>query len=145
MPRRFLFALLAAATGCNGPWFLLPGGELDGRVEPAPSDWTSLGEYGTAQLETHPEEPYSVNLAFTVMDGRLYVNAGGTETQWVQHMAADPRVRLRVDGTLYELRAERVTDPDEIAAFAHAWTRQSTFRRDPTGYDEVWIYRLKPR
>ena len=145
MPRRILFALLAAATGCNGPWSLLPGGELDGPVEPPPSDWSTLGEYGTAQLETRAEEPYSVNLAFTVMDGRVYVNAGGNETQWVKNMEAEPRVRLRVQGTLYELQAERVTDPGEIAAFARAWTSQSTFRRDPTGYPEVWIYRLGPR
>jgi hypothetical protein len=134
--------LVIAAAACNGPFVLLPGGKLDGEARPAPSDWTFAGDYGTVQLETRPEDPYSVNVAFTVVDNRLYINAGDTETQWVKNIAANPRVRLRMDGVLYELRAERVTDPAEIAVFGEAWTSQSFFRRDPTGLDEVWLYRL---
>jgi hypothetical protein len=134
-----------AALGCNGPTGLLPGGGLEGEARPAPSDWSFAGDYGTAQIETRPQDPYSVNLVFTILDGGLYVNAGDTETQWVKNMTEDPRVRLRVDGVLYELRAERVTDADEISAFGEAWTSQSMFRRDPAGYDEVFIYRLVAR
>ena len=146
MSLRSLFPLLAIAlAGCNGPIGLMSGGALEGESRPAPEDWSFAGDYGTAQLETQPAEPYSVNLAYTIVDGVLYVNAGGSETQWVKNMSADPRVRLRLDGVLYELRAERVTDEDEIAAFSRAWLAQSTFRRDPQGYDEVWIYRLTPR
>jgi len=137
--------LVLAALGCNGPIGLLPGGELDGEARPAPTDWTFAGDYGTVQLETRPEDPYSVNIAFTVLDGRLYINAGDTETQWVENIASNPLVRLRMDGVLYDLRAERVMDAVEIAAFAGAWTSQSMFRRDPTGLDEVWIYRLVSR
>ena len=135
------FALLASVA-CNGPLAVFPGGELDGESRPAPADWSVAGEYGTAQLETRPADPYSVNVAFTVLDGQLYVNAGDTETAWVQNIAMDSRVRLRLAGVLYELRAERVTDPTQIAAFAKAWTSQSMFRRDPTELDEVWLYRL---
>ncbi len=146
MSFRFLaLPLVLAAFGCNGPIGLLPGGELDGEARSAPTDWTFAGDYGTVQLETRPENPYSVNIAFTVLDGRLYINAGDTETQWVKNIASNPRVRLRMDGVLYDLRAERVMDADEIAAFAGAWTSQSMFRRDPTGLDEVWIYRLVSR
>ncbi len=137
--------LVAAAIGCNGPFVLLPGGALDGETRPSPADWTFAGDYGTCQLETRPEDPYSVNIAFTVLGGRLYVNAGDTETRWVNNMGANPLVRLRLDGAIYELRAERVTDPEEIAAFGRAWTSQSMFRRDPAALDEVWIYRLVPR
>ena len=144
---RRLLCLLAGsiALGCNGPMGLLPGGPLDGESQPAPSDWAFAGDYGTAQLETRASESYSVNLAYTIVDGVLYVNAGGTETQWVKNMTADPQVRLRIDGVLYDLRAERVSNADEIAAFAKAWTSQSMFRRDPAGLDEVWIYRLVAR
>ena len=100
---------------------------------------------GTMQLETRPEDPYSVNIAYTVLNGTLYANAGDTETQWAKNMTADPRVRLRIEGALYELRAERVTEASEIAAFAEAWTDQSIFRRDPTGLEQVWLYRLVAR
>ncbi len=137
--------LILAALGCNGPMGLLPGGELNGESRPAPADWTFAGDSGIVQLETRPEDPYSVNIAFTVLDGRLYINAGDTETQWVKNIASNPLVRLRLDGVLYELRTERVMDADEIATFAGAWTTQSMFRRDPTELDDVWIYRLVSR
>jgi hypothetical protein len=124
---------------------LLPGGALDGERVSAPSDWGFAGDSGTGQIETRPEDPYSVNLVFTVVEGRVYVNAGASETRWVKNIQADPRVRLRIEGRIYELRADRVTDAAEIAAFGEAWTSQSFFRRDPRKPDEVWIYRLDPR
>ena len=149
MSRRFLpltTAATLAALGCNGPFGLLPGGALDGRVAPIPTDgWASAGSAGTAQLETNPSEPYSVNIAYTVIDGRLYINAGDTQTQWVEHMQSDPRVRVRIDDVLYELQAERVEAQDEIERFADAWTSQSMFRRDPRDLDEVWLYRFAGR
>lgn len=143
--RRLAVFLLISSLGCNGPFFLLPGGGLGGETRPAPRDWSFAGDFGTAQLETRPGDPYSVNLAFTVLDGRLYLNAGNTETAWVKNMTADPRVRFQLDDTLYAARAERVTDRAEIVAFGEAWTGQSFFRRDPRKYEEVWIYRLVPR
>ena len=121
---------LLGAAGFVGAWAMLMAATHAG---------------ATIQLETRPEDPYSVNIAFTVLGGRLYVNAGDTETQWVKNIAANPRVRLRMDGALYDLLAERVTDTEEIAAFGAAWTSQSFFRRDPARLEEVWIYRLVSR
>jgi len=143
--RTSTFALALLGLACGGPFGLMPGGELSGDVQPAPSDWSFAGDYGTAQLETDPAEPYSVNLAYTILDGIVYLNAGDTETQWVKNMNSNPAVRLRVEGSVYELRAERVTDAAEIQRFASAWTDQSTFRRDPTELEQVWIYRLRGR
>lgn len=143
--RLLALPLILAALGCNGPMGLLPGGELNGEARPAPADWAFAGDSGIVQLETRPEDPYSVNIAFTVLGGRLYINAGDTETQWVKKIASNPQVRLRLDGVLYDLRAERVMDADEIAAFAGAWTSQSMFRRDPTRLEGVWLYRLVSR
>ena len=145
MSIRPLFLLLLASLGCSGPFVLLPGGKLSGEAGGVPSDWASAGESGTVQLETRPEDPYSVNIAYTVIDGRLYINAGDTETRWVKNMTANPLVRLRMDGVLYDLRAERVTNAAEISTFAKAWTSQSMFRRDPSEMEEVWIYRLAGR
>ena len=67
MTFRFLPLLpILIAFGCNGPVVLLPGGKLNGETRPVPADWAFAGDYGTAQLETRPEDPYSVNVAFTV-------------------------------------------------------------------------------
>ena len=140
-----LFATMLA-TACNGPLPFLSGGALSGPVAEPPAQWSEWGAYGSViQFETNPAEPYSVNIAYTVVGETLYVNAGDTKTKWVEHMEADPRVRLRRDGTVYELRAERVTAADEIARFGEAWTDQSFFRRDPATLGEVWIYRLDRR
>ena len=146
IPQTALAALTSLGLlSCNGPMGLLPGGQLEGETRATPTDWSFAGDAGTAQLETQGEEPYSVNLAYTILGGHVYVNAGGTETRWVQNMERDPLVRLRIDDGIYDLRAQRVVDGDEITAFAEAWTSQSFFRRDPLKYDEVWIYRLVQR
>jgi hypothetical protein len=136
--------LLALGSGCEGPTAYFPGGALAGRVAPVPASPDFARDAGTVQLETNPGEPYSVNLACTVVGEHLYVNAGGTRTQWVENLEADPRVRLRVDGVIYELRAERVTDAAEMDAFAEAWLR-NVWARDPRGYDEAFVYRLVAR
>ena len=143
--RMLLTSLMLLSAACNGPMGLLPGGQLAGEPHPVPPNWGFAGDYGTVQLETLPEEPYSVNIAYTILDGRLFINAGGTETQWVKNMAVDPNVKLRLDGSLYDLRAVRVTDRREIDRFSTAWTSQSMFRRDPSSYEEVWIYELVAR
>lgn len=143
--RRLAPCLLLLALGCNGPFLLLPGGELTGEATPIPTDWRFAGSSGTAQLETRPEDPYSVNIAYTVIDGALYINAGDTETRWVQNIADDARIRLRLGEALYEARAARISDPASIEAFGEAWTAQSFFRRDPRELEEVWLYRIVSR
>ncbi|HJO24752.1 MAG: hypothetical protein GY772_27270 [bacterium] len=146
MLHRFLSLLpVLIAFGCNGPVVLLPGGKLDGETRPVPTDWAFAGDYGTAQLETRPGDPYSVNIVYTIVDGSPFINAGDTETKWVKNIAADSQVRFRLDGVLYDMRAERVENPATIAAFARAWTSQSLFRRNPGGLEALWLYRLVPR
>lgn len=137
--------LLGSIAGCNGPLPFMSGGRLDGEVQPVPQTWALADDFGVVQLETRPEAPYSVNIAYTLMGGRLYINAGDTETQWVKNMNANPLVRLRNAGVLYELRAERVTDEAEISEFGKVWTSHSIIHRDPADLEEVWIYRLLAR
>lgn len=143
---RFALVLgVALAYGCGGPLGPFPGGMLEGTATPVDPTWSELGDSGICEIETSPKDPYSVTVACTVLDGQMYVNAGGSEKRWAKNIIDDPNVRVRINGKIYELRGIRVRDQAEIARFGDAWTGQSFFRRDPTDYDEVWVFRLVPR
>ena len=61
---------------CSGPFAVFPGGALDGPVEPTPQSFAFAQDAGTVQLETRPEDPYSVNIACAVVGDALYVMSG---------------------------------------------------------------------
>lgn len=141
-----LVALVAlASAGCGGPFLVLPGGALEGPVAPAPDDWSVAREVKTVQLETRPDDPYSVNIWAVGLGPAIYVHAGANRATWVEHMEADPRVRLRVDGPVYELRAERVESQDEFDRFAEAYDAKYGSRPRNEDVSEVWLFRLGPR
>jgi len=140
-----VITLFLALAACEGPFGITSGGELSGTVEDPPAVWQLGEDSGLAQLETRPEDPYSVNLAYVQLDGHLYVYAGDTRTNWVEHIEQSPLVRILIDEKLYPVRAVRVSDDVELAAFAAQWTSRGTFQRDPLQFDEVWLYRLEPR
>ena len=144
LQRGLPIALLSGLLACSGPVLVFPGGALDGPVEPAPESFGFTAKT-TIQLETRPGDPYSVNISCFVVDGKLYVNAGDTKARWVENMEADPRVRIRIDGILYELEAHRVLDDAALAAFAKTYTAEFSMGRDPTQLDVAWVYRLDPR
>lgn len=145
MKRPLLIALfLAPLLACGGPVVVFPGGALDGPVEPLPPDLAFADDAGTVQLETRPDDPYSVNIACAVVGDALYLSAGDNRAQWVENMEADPRVRLRVHGTVYELTAHRVTEAEEMDRFSEAWLEFS-WARDPRELDEAYVYRLEAR
>ena len=119
---------------------------MSGPIRAAPADLSFADGAGTIQLETNPSEPYSVNISCAVVGQQMFINAGDTETRWVKNIETDPRVRVRINGDVYELRAERLTDGATMDAFAEAWTSKHGFwARDPRKLDEVWVYRLLPR
>ena len=146
MVRTFiLIALCLMLAACDDPFVLLSGGELSGTVSEVPEIWQLDEISALAQLETRPGEPYSINLVYVQMNGQVYIYAGDNRTNWVQHIEEDPRIRLRINETIYPARAVRTTSDDEISAFASIWTSRGLFQRDPLGFDEVWLYRLVPR
>jgi len=139
-----LLAILACGCSC-GPFLLLPGGKLDGTPKPAPASFALPGNRDTIQIETRPEDPYSVNVSGAVVDGKLYVSSGDEPQNWAKNIEANPLVRARIDGDLYDLKARRVTDRAELQAFAVVWTSGNTWARDPMKLGEVWVYQLGPR
>ena len=137
---------LLFALGC-GPLVMVPGGTLSGTVKPAPSDWSFTDSVETVQLETRPEDPYSVNVWGVAAGGAFYIASGrGESAAWAKHIAADPRVRLRVGEDLYELGAVRTTDEAELNAFIDAAKKKyEDFEPDERQRSEAILFRLEPR
>jgi hypothetical protein len=140
-----LSACLLMLSACDGPFIFAAGGELSGTVTQVPERWQLDEDSAVAQLETRPEDPYSINFSYVQLDGRFYVYAGDTRTNWVKHIEQNPLVRVRVQDTIYPARAVRVMSDEEIAEFAAVWSNLSAFQRDPMNFEEVWLYRLEER
>ncbi len=140
-----LIVVTLAMMGCEGPFGVMPGGELSGSQKETPATWQLAEESGLAQIETQPEDPYSINLAYVQMNGQLYIYAGDTRTTWVEHIEQNPLIRIRISEAIYPVRAVRVDDHDEFTAFATIWANRSAFSRDPMQLDETWLYRLTAR
>ena len=118
---------------------------MEGPVAKPPSTWELDRDSALAQLETQPNDPYSINFTYVQLDGRLYAYAGDTRTNWVANIEKDPLVRVRLQNKIYAARAIRVTSSEELNNFASVWTGLSVFQRDPMQFDEVWLYRLEAR
>ena len=140
-----LLATLVLVSACDGPFIFAAGGELRGTVRETPDRWQLPSASAVAQLETRPEAPYSINFTYVQLNGRLYVYAGDTQTNWVKHIEQNPLVRVRVQNEIYSVRAVRVLNTGELADFAAVWRDLSAFQRDPMNFEEVWLYRLEQR
>lgn len=108
---------------------MFPGGALRGDVVTEPvADWSFVNDR-FVDLETRPDDPYSVELNYTVKDGKLYVDPKEGRA-WLEHMRADPRVRVRFAGKVYPLKAVLVEDPTELEGFDE---NRIVYRLDPRG------------
>lgn len=149
MPTRsiaLLSGLLVSAllAGC-GPFLLLPGGALEGPTAAPPADWAFSDETSTVQLETRPEDPYSVNIWAVGLGRHVYVHAGANRSSWVENMENDPDVRLQIEDVIYPLRAVRVTSQDEFDRFAVAYEHKYGSRPRNEDVNEAYLFRLEPR
>ena len=146
MKSQWFAGALLLALGC-GPLVMVPGGELSGAVKPVPGDWSFTDSVETVQLETRPDDPYSVNVWTVAVGDALYVASGrGESAAWAKHISADPRVRLRVGEDVYELSAVRTTDEAEMNAFLDAAKKKyEDFEPDQEQRREAILFRLEPR
>lgn len=148
--RRAAAAILAlaalAAPGCSGPLGPFAGGRLRGVVqETSPPDWSFTHDVMIVQLETRPEDPWSVNLGCVEHAGALYVGTDHPERErWVENVLADPRVRLRVGDRIWERRAVRVTDTDEWTLAGLALFRKYDLTYEEGETEHGWLFRLDP-
>ena len=135
--------LCLGVAGCGGPFVLLPGGKLEGRDAPTPSDWSSIADVGTVQIETQPSDPYSVNIWVVGIGSVAYLHAGANRANWVVHLESDPSIRMRVDEDIYSLRATRVTTQEEFDRFADAYDEKYSVRPRNENVAEVYLFRLE--
>lgn len=138
---------LLLAVAC-GPWGPIPGGRLEGTVVHEPvTDWSFTNSRSTVQLETRPEDPYSVTVWCVAHDDALYVpSRHAAKKSWVQHVLDEPQVRVRVGERIYPGTMVRVTDPKQIEAVVPALVAKYHLT-PPGGEDDagVWLFRIRSR
>ena len=112
----------------------LPGLWLSGEVVREPVDnWSWVSDVShpvrgnTIMLETRTWYgiPYSVTILPTPRGDKLYIGGSARDgrldrefpnyKQWWANVERDPRVRLKIDGKIYEMTAALVHDPVELA------------------------------
>ncbi len=138
-------AWLVLAVACE-PWGPISGGRLEGSLVTEPvADWSFTNSRQTVELETRLEDPYSVTVWCVAHGDALYVpSRHAAKKSWVQHVLAEPQVRVRVGERIYAGSMIRVTDPDEIEAVVPALVAK--YELDPPGEsedDEVWLFRIR--
>ncbi len=112
-------------TGCSSPFLLLPGKSLQGFETDAQS-WEFAEKFKILQLETRPQNPYSVYLRVVTKNGRLYIDAA-KHRRWHDYIRQDPHVRIKLGNNIYRAIAIRVTEPEERRQFK---TKRTIYRLD---------------
>ena len=140
--RLFALCALVMLASCR-PLLIFPGGKLVGSVSTAPASWTVIDDVKTIQLETAPQDPYSVNIWAIGMGSILYVHAGTNRTTWVENMEANPIVRVQAADKLYQLRAARVKDKAEFARFSDAYEQKYGKRPRNEDVSQAYLFRLE--
>jgi len=138
----------------------LPGLWLSGEVVREPvTDWSWVSDVShpqrgnTIMLETRTWYgiPYSVTILPTPRGDRLYIGGSARDArlerefpdykQWWANVERDPRVRLKIDGKIYEMTAALVSDPVELAEILDRDPITTTVAED--GTEQVvakWYY-----
>lgn len=147
-------AVILGARWIYGPLGPFPGPKLTGTVVEEPvEDWSSIDAVKVIQIETSPEDPYSVSTWVTRVGNQIYVFAGSDESPWVRNIGDDPRVRIRIDGRIHECRAVSVADSETKRAFLSAMKSkyEHDLGFDPEFYAHAWdtgdfvLLRMEPR
>jgi hypothetical protein len=150
----FLGALALALIGmaCGGPLGPIAGGHLRGNAHTgAVKDWSFAKDVHTVQLETNPKSPHSVNTWIGVVDGHAYIPTSlilgsdvPTERKWVANVVANPAIRLRIEGVVFDLDVVKVENAEEREKARSAMMTKYGADPDPHSTD-AWIFRLEER
>lgn len=154
-----LLLVAALCVACE-PVDRRPGLWLSGDVVAEPvSDWSFTDAVFEILLETRTWYgiPHSVTVVCVAIGDRLYVPSVyrergefPDERLWNRNVVRDPRVRLKIDGRIYERKAVRVEDPAEWRAVLDAFARKSPFweqlaEQPESERPKLYFLRMDPR
>lgn len=157
--RSLLLASVMLLAACQ-PQERRPGLWLSGEVVDAPvTDWSFTDAIPLIFVETRTWYgiPHSVTTVCVAHDGSLYVPSvyleGGEFPDarfWNRNVVRDPRVRLGIDGRIFEREAVLVEDEAEWSAVLAAFGRKSPFWKDLEGKPAgerptIVFFRMDPR
>jgi len=118
----------ALACPCGG----VPGFILRGEVQREPvQDWRFANDVSLCQIQINAGWfPHSVNLnCMATPAGDLFLScSAGTRKYWCQHVGADHLGRLRLNGRVYPVVLNRVTNPATLDA---AWAARVEKLQNP--------------
>ena len=150
-----LIVLLAVAYGYLRfvglePQDRRPGTKLGGTPAEVPADLETLAGTQEVHLQTHPWHgiPFSVTTVIAYDDGELFVPSLYESVQpfpgskyWNTVVARDPRIKLRVDGKLYDFEiypiAEQAQFDRAFAALGRKypfWAQQVAVKQNAVKY-----------
>ena len=113
-------------ASCQTPFIFFPGEELTGEVR-STNSFEFANEFKLLQLEVNPEQPYSVWLRVTIIEGQLYIDANDGR-RWHKYLRSDPSVRIKLGEYIYRATARQVTSKEIAEQFLSGRT---IFRIDP--------------
>jgi hypothetical protein len=145
MTRILIFLSAFILVGCE-PMGPIPGGQLSGEVKPIPDNWSAYSGVELLQLETRPDDPYSLNIWGVGLGKDYYIaSGGGGESSWVDHIIDNPEVRLRIENTIFQLKAVRVTDEEELGLVLKRYKEKYEMEAQGEDAAQAWLFRLDRR
>ena len=118
------------------------------------TDWTFAKDLpGPTAIQTRdwliPGLAFSITSARFIHDGKLYLGSGyatgvkmGAGRHWNKNILADPVVRIRIDGKLYDRKLVYVTDTEEHDAICREYGASTPILWAPGYYIHFW--RVEP-
>jgi hypothetical protein len=145
MTRILIFLSAFILVGCE-PMGPIPGGQLSGEVKPIPDNWSAYSGVELLQLETRPDDPYSLNIWGVGLGKDYYIaSGGGGESSWVDHIIDNPEVRLRIESNIFQLKAVRVTDEEELGLVLKRYKEKYEMEAQGEDAAQAWLFRLDRR
>ena len=135
-----LLIIAVLVIGCE--YIPFSSGKLEGRIINPPSDWNLVLNEEIIQVETNPEEPYSVNLWIVNIDNTPHIFSGDNLSQWAKNILKNDKVRLKIGENIYPLRATRVVETERFEQFARGWDEKYGHRPLNENPTETYLFQL---